>query len=307
MEDKRIDDIIRDAIKRETEKVDVNPTDNQKRAGNYRMGHINVHGYKITIENPKGSARRWRTDDGKEGKTIMKHDYGYFSQTTGKDGDHIDVFIGDNYSSRMVFVVDQKTGGKFDESKVMLCFKDKESAKKGYLANYEPGWKGLWRITEVSEKTFKKWLYDGCKQRKPFFQYVDVKGDKPDRVDESVNCRTMLTENQYSTRQGRHAIAYMKKNGITDPSEQEKVIDSIMNDLEIHNTKDQRFNFLLGATRLYVEKQLSSIGDIQNLKMVLKYVSDEGHAGQYDEDLNGLSLSELTARQIHRTRLGQYR
>lgn len=178
MEDKELDRIIKKAIRDEAGKVDVNPSYMQRKAGNYRMGHINVHGYKITIENPKGSVRKWRTDDGKSGETKMRHDYGYFSQTTGKDGDHIDVFIGDTYSSRKVFVVDQKVGGKFDESKVMLCFKDEDEARKGYLANYEDGWNGLWKITEVSEKTFKKWLYDGCRQRKPFFQYVDIKAEK---------------------------------------------------------------------------------------------------------------------------------
>ena len=33
--------------------------------------------------------------------------------------------------------------GKFDEHKVLLGFNSVDEAKKGYLANYEKGWKGL--------------------------------------------------------------------------------------------------------------------------------------------------------------------
>lgn len=107
---------------------------------------------------------------------------------------------------------------------------------------------------------------------------------------------TLLTESQYSTKQGRHAISYMKQHGITDAQQQMQVIDALMHDMEIHNTKDPRFNFLLGMTRLHLDGEINSFDTIQDMKTVLKYVSDEGHAGQYDENLNGLSLSELTGR-----------
>lgn len=107
---------------------------------------------------------------------------------------------------------------------------------------------------------------------------------------------TLLMESQYSTRQGRHAISYMKQHGISDSRQQMQLIDALMNDMEIHNTKDPRFNFLLGITRLYLDGELNSFEAIQNMRTVLKYASDEGHVGQYDENLNGLSLSELTGR-----------
>lgn len=162
-------------VRIEADKTDINPTDGQKIAGNYKKGHIRINGYSITIENPKGSYRSGHDRDGKKWKTKMRNDYGYFTQTVGKDGDAIDVFIGNNYGSKRIFVVDQRVNGEFDESKVMFCFADKDSAEKGYLSNYDEGWKGLWKITEVDDDTFKRWLYDGHRQRKPFHQYKDIK------------------------------------------------------------------------------------------------------------------------------------
>lgn len=155
--------------------VNTNPTDGQKKAGNYKKGHVTINGYKISIENPKGSVRRGKDRNGHEWSITMAHDYGYFvKKTKGKDGDPIDVFIGDDLESEKIFVVDQKVGGKFDESKVMFCFDSEEKAKQGYLDCYEENWKGFWKITPVSQETFRKWLYDGYRQRKPFFQYVEI-------------------------------------------------------------------------------------------------------------------------------------
>ena len=48
---------------------------------------------------------------------------------------------------------------------------DAESAKAAYLSNYDKDWKGFKYITEVSIDVFKKWLYDGYRQRKPFAKY----------------------------------------------------------------------------------------------------------------------------------------
>lgn len=47
----------RAAIEKEAEKVNTNPSEAQKEAGNYKMGHIKVQGFDITLENPKGSER----------------------------------------------------------------------------------------------------------------------------------------------------------------------------------------------------------------------------------------------------------
>ena len=162
-------------IDERAEEADKNPTEAQKEAGNYKMGHVTFSGFKITIENAKGSKRYWTDDKGNTGYNEMKHHYGYFSKSLGHDGDHVDVFLGDNQDSDKVYVVDQnKKDGSFDESKVMLGFDSKKEAKEAYLSNFTPDWKGFRSITGVSKNFFKKWLYNGRKQQKPFADYVDV-------------------------------------------------------------------------------------------------------------------------------------
>lgn len=164
---------IAEAVK----EIDVEPTEAQKKAGNYKKGHVKIQGFDITIENPKGAIRRGVDDNGKAWSTEMKNHYGYFKNTEGKDGDHIDVFIGDNPNSKRIFVVDQvnpKTK-EFDESKVMLGFDTEDKAKKAYLSNYSKDWKGFKDITYVDIDTFRDWLYDGAKQRKPFGEYSNIR------------------------------------------------------------------------------------------------------------------------------------
>ncbi|MGX0617628.1 orotate phosphoribosyltransferase-like protein [Cupriavidus metallidurans] len=139
------------------------PTDAQKAAGNYKMGHATLHGLDITIENPRGSTRSGTDQDGKPWSVDMANHYGYIKRTEGADGDHVDAFIGPNPDSTHVFVVDQVDPriGKFDEHKVMLGFDSLKAAREGYHANYEKGWKGAAAITPMSVDEFKAWLKNG--------------------------------------------------------------------------------------------------------------------------------------------------
>ena len=169
-------------IDERAKEANTNPTDKQKEASNYKMGHVIVQGMPISIENPKGSKRHWKDDKGNEGYNIMKNHYGYFKKTSGngKDGDAVDVFIGPNPEEAVtVYVVDQNNkSGDFDESKVMLGFKSITDAKEAYLSNYSKDWKGFRDITGVGILTFKRWLYRKHKQRKPFADYVMIKNKK---------------------------------------------------------------------------------------------------------------------------------
>ena len=162
--------------KKEEAKVDTNPTEAQKEAGNYKKGHIKVDGFNVTIEQPKGSIRRGKDANGKEWESEMHNTYGYIRGTESFDGDHIDIFLSDNPTEGNVFVVDQvNKDGSFDEHKVMYGFSDMESARKAYLSNYEEGWQGLGNITEVSKEEFKKWIDSSKRKTKPFAEYSSVK------------------------------------------------------------------------------------------------------------------------------------
>ncbi len=174
---------VREKIAEEGSKVNTNPSDAQKEAGNYRMGHVKIDGMDVTIENPKGSIRKGRDADGKEWQSEMHNDYGYIRGTKAVDNDHIDIFLSDDPEHGNVYVIDQldpKTG-KFDESKVMYGFSSEQEARDAYLSNYEKGWKGLGKITEVTKEEFKKWIDSSTRKTKPFSEYASVKAAKPQK------------------------------------------------------------------------------------------------------------------------------
>jgi hypothetical protein len=138
------------------------PTEGQKQAANYPMGHTTIGGLDITIENPAGSTRSGTDASGKPWSVTMKSHYGYFKGTVGKDGDHIDAFIKvgtpHDYNGP-VFVVNQtKADGSFDEHKAIVGVSTPAEAKAEYLQNYAPSWKGLGSLAMFpSVEAFGKW------------------------------------------------------------------------------------------------------------------------------------------------------
>lgn len=154
-----------------------NPTEGQKRVGNYRKVHLNLDGFRISIENPKGSVRSGTAPDGTKWSNVLACDYGDIRGTESVDGDPVDIYLSDHPEKGAVFVIDQidpKTG-KFDEHKVMYGFDSIEDAKNTYLACYQNGWKGLGWITPVTKAEFRKWIDSSTRKTKPFHEYASVK------------------------------------------------------------------------------------------------------------------------------------
>jgi hypothetical protein len=148
--------------------MNTEPTEAQKKAGNYTKEHRFLHGMRLSIENKAGSTRKGVGEDGKPWESKLNHDYGYIRETLGKDKDHIDVFLGPQAEDTdKVYVIDQnnKEGG-FDEHKVMLGFKDSNDAYQAYHSNYPEGWDGFDAITQLDLPSFKKWAYSGNKAGK---------------------------------------------------------------------------------------------------------------------------------------------
>lgn len=171
-------------------KVDTNPTEAQKEAGNYKKGHIKINGFDVTIEQPAGSVRSGKDVNGKEWSVTMSNTYGYIRGTEGVDGDHIDVFLGPDMNSDMVYVVDQvNTDGSFDEHKVMMGFSSLEDARSAYLSNYEEGWQGVGNITGVALDEFKKWIDSSIRKTKPFYEYRSVDFIEEERPDSGIRFR----------------------------------------------------------------------------------------------------------------------
>jgi acylphosphatase len=151
--------VVREAV----EDVHPKPSDAQREAGNYRMGHIHVHGLPITIEVAKGQIRTKVNKHGKKWSRKMLNHYGYIKRTeSAADGDHIDVYVGDHPESQLVFIVNQiKPNGKFDEHKVLIGWICKDEAKKSYLAHYPDNWTGLGSIIPTTMDRFKEWIRSG--------------------------------------------------------------------------------------------------------------------------------------------------
>lgn len=201
--------------KEEEAKVDTNPTDAQKEAGNYKKGHIKVDGLDITIEQPKGSIRRGTDANGKQWESEMHNTYGYIRGTESVDGDHIDIFLSENPTEGNVFVVDQiNKDGSFDEHKVMYGFSDMESAKRAYLSNYEEGWQGLGNITEVSKEDFKAWIDSSKRKTKPFAEYTSVKtqGDVQTKKPTEENAAPANTQTEENNAHNSEDIMHEQKN-----------------------------------------------------------------------------------------------
>lgn len=177
-------------------------TEAQKKAGNYKKGHLSFGGYDYTVETPKGVTRSGKDEQGKPWSVTMHDTYGYILGKIGVDGDHIDMFINDaadlDTFDGNVYVVDQVNPetGEFDEHKVMYGYPSEEAATEAYLANYSKGWKGLGKVTSVPKATFDKWLESSDRKTKPFAEYAmvqkeqakfdrDVKEVKPSEMTEA--------------------------------------------------------------------------------------------------------------------------
>lgn len=182
--------------------TETEPTEAQKKAGNYKKGHLSFGGYDYTVETPKGVTRSGKDEQGKPWSVTMHDTYGYILGKIGVDGDHIDMFINDaadlDTFDGNVYVVDQVNPetGEFDEHKVMYGYPSEEAATEAYLANYSKGWKGLGKVTSVTKATFDKWLESSDRKTKPFAEYAmvqkeqakfdrDVKEVKPSEMTEA--------------------------------------------------------------------------------------------------------------------------
>ena len=172
--------------------TETEPTEAQKKAGNYKKGHLSFGGYDYTVETPKGVTRSGKDEQGKPWSVTMHDTYGYILGKIGVDGDHIDMFINDaadlDTFDGNVYVVDQVNPetGEFDEHKVMYGYPDEAAATEAYLANYSKGWKGLGKVTSVPKATFDKWLESSDRKTKPFAEYAMVQREQRAAYEEEM-------------------------------------------------------------------------------------------------------------------------
>lgn len=142
-----------------------NPTQEQLEANDYKTAKVNIAGMNISIENPIGSIRQGVDAEGQAWKTQMTAHYGYFDDTTGADGDELDVFIAANTPHDFdgkIFVIGQLDAkGNFDEHKVMLGVESDNEAQQLYRAHYDENFNGIGYIHSFSIEDFKDRAYTG--------------------------------------------------------------------------------------------------------------------------------------------------
>ena len=179
-------------LKSAISETETEPTEAQKKAGNYKKGHLSFGGYDYTVETPKGVTRSGKDEQGKPWSVTMHDTYGYILGKIGVDGDHIDMFINDaadlDTFDGNVYVVDQVNPetSEFDEHKVMYGYPSEEAATEAYLANYSKGWKGLGKVTAVPKATFDKWLESSDRKTKPFADYAMVQKEQRAAYEEEM-------------------------------------------------------------------------------------------------------------------------
>ena len=156
-----------DKVEKQLNKMDVeeNPTDKQKKSGNYKKGTVRFKGMILKIENPVGSYRIGFNQEGLKWINKLKNTYGYIANgPDGNDGDKIDFFLGTHFHNNKAYVVNQGINGVFDEHKILLGFKNILEARQAYLSNYESGWeKNIISIIPTNTKRLREWLQNGNK------------------------------------------------------------------------------------------------------------------------------------------------
>jgi hypothetical protein len=121
-------------------RTDPKPTVDEKVSGQYAKRTVGWQSLTISIENEPGSHREGVNRDGQKWRQQMPFAYGYINQSTGVDGDCVDVFLGPNMDDAdFVYVVHARKVNRwdeYDEDKVMLGFNTEQEAIQAFLASY---------------------------------------------------------------------------------------------------------------------------------------------------------------------------
>lgn len=156
----------------------------QKEAGNYAKGKFAWNGLTVSVETAKGEDRTDKETNGDKWRVTMPATYGYILGTKGADKDHVDLFMGDNPESELVFVVNQNRvdSQKFDEHKVMAGFASAKDAQAAYMASFEDGF---------GDRVFGS--ITGPYSIKDFREMLDAgKFEKPQSIGEPISPLSMI-------------------------------------------------------------------------------------------------------------------
>ena len=270
--------------------TETEPTEAQKKAGNYKKGHLSFGGYDFTVETPKGVTRSGKDEQGKPWSVTMHDTYGYILGKIGVDGDHIDMFINDaadlDTFDGNVYVVDQVNPetGEFDEHKVMYGYPSEEAATEAYLANYSKGWKGLGKVTSVPKATFDKWLESSDRKTKPFSEYAMVQKEQRAAYEEG-----MMQDGAHSEAFDKIVDLAKEQKEYWDLMEQGEVDPNEVSEVDVAHEMDE----LLKTLSNEEFKEVSDV--LQNIDEEFEYFTADEYERREDlaERKNAAAYSEF--------------
>lgn len=140
------------------------PTEGQRGAENFKMGHDRIGDVELTIQYPAGSTRTGKTATGETWERDVTAHYGRIVGVPARspDKEHVDFYLKPGTTAEFrgpVYVVNQtKADGSFDEPKVMIGFASREEAEAAYLANMPEDWERYSGIAEVPFERFRVML-----------------------------------------------------------------------------------------------------------------------------------------------------
>ena len=107
--------------------------------------------------------------------------------------------------------------------------------------------------------------------------------------------RNILTESQESKSIDAAKKLYMERTKCSREEADEFVRITLRNDLPILR-KPNAAKFILGVTRMFLDRQITDQRTISQLNTTLEYVSSDAHINEYDRNLNGMSAQDLIQR-----------
>lgn len=123
-------------------------------------------------------------------------------------------------------------------------------------------------------------------------KFANQRGRKFILHEEQVEKLQQLLENRES-KNINLARKYLMTNFNYQQDRAQRILDDIRHD--IPNTRMADCKFLLGVTRMYQNGELATYDDIANINNTIKFIAN-GHANEYDSDLNGESAKTLIDR-----------
>lgn len=163
-------------------------------------------GLPIAVENPKGTTRLWRDEQGGEtGRTEMQADYGYIDGHMGSDGEELDCYVGGDEAAKDVHIVHQLAAPDYkahDEDKVMLGYPDPGAAKAAFLAHRNDGDRAFEGMSTIPLGRFKAKL-----QRRTSTGKIRAEAAAPTAADDEKEALALLerAEHMVLAAHGGHA------------------------------------------------------------------------------------------------------